>query len=85
MNLGRNAIAPLQKEHTDLSQFTNEADAKLKEEGVTQEQLDMVDSGELADANREKKGMEQKAKTEPAAVQKSARKDEGGSAAHAGA
>lgn len=70
MNLGKDAIAPLQKEHTDVSNFTKEADGKLKEEGVTQEQLDMVDSGDLASANKEKKGMETAAKTEPLAVQK---------------
>lgn len=68
MNLGKDTIAPLQKEHTDVSNYTKEADSKLKEEGVTQEQLDMVDSGDLAEANKEKKGMEKKAKTEPAAV-----------------
>jgi hypothetical protein len=70
MNLGQRAIAPLQKEHTDLSHYTQEADSKLKEEGVTQEQLDMVDSGDLAAANREKKGMETTAKAGPLAVQK---------------
>jgi hypothetical protein len=70
LNLGKDAIAPLQQEHTDVSNFTKEADSKLKEEGVTQEQLDMVDSGDLATANKEKKGMEVKAKTEPLAVQK---------------
>ena len=72
MDLGQGAIAPLQPEHTDVSQFTNEADSKLKEEGVTQEQLDMVDSGDLATANKEKKGMETMAKTEPLAIQKDA-------------
>lgn len=70
MNLGQGAVAPLQPEHTDMSSFTKQGDAKLKEEGVTQEQLDMVDSGDLASANKEKKGMEQAAKTEPLAVQK---------------
>lgn len=70
MNLGQGAVAPLQPEHTDVSKFTKEGDAKLKEEGVTQEQLDMVDSGDLASANKEKKGMEQAARTEPQAVQK---------------
>lgn len=70
MNLGKDTIAPLQKDHTDLSNYTKEGDAKLKEEGVTQEQLDMVDSGDLATANKEKKGMEIAAKTEPLAVQK---------------
>src|SRR6185503_9905316 len=74
-NLGQGAIAPLQKEHTDVSKFTKEADDKLKEEGVTQEQLDMVDSGDLAKANQEKKGMEKTAKTEPLAVQKLAQQE----------
>src|SRR5581483_2211141 len=77
LNLGQGTIAPLQKEHTDLSNFTKEADGKLKEEGVTQEQLDMVDSGDLADANREKKGMEKSAKSEPLAVEKFARQAAG--------
>ncbi len=70
MDLGRGAIAPLQPEHTDVSGYVDQADAKLAQEGVTQEQLDMVDSGDLAQANREKKGMEKAAKTEPLAVQK---------------
>ncbi|HYV13308.1 MAG TPA: DNA/RNA non-specific endonuclease [Pyrinomonadaceae bacterium] len=70
LTLGKDGIAPLQKEHTDLSNFTKEADSKLKEEGVTQEQLDMVDSGDLATANKEKKGMEKSAITEPLTVQK---------------
>jgi len=70
MALGKDGIAPLQKEHTDLSNFTNEADKKLDEEGVTQDQLNMVDSGDLATANKEKKGMEKSAKEEPLAVQK---------------
>jgi hypothetical protein len=75
MNLGQGAVAPLQKEHTDLSNYTKEADSKLKEEGVTQEQLDMVDSGDLAAANKQKKGMETTAKTEPLAVQKFAQQE----------
>ncbi|HEV8430877.1 MAG TPA: hypothetical protein VGQ41_23445 [Pyrinomonadaceae bacterium] len=70
LNLGKDGIAPFQKEHTDVSNFTKEADNKLTEEGVTQEQLDMVDSGDLASANKEKKGMEKTAQTEPLAVQK---------------
>jgi hypothetical protein len=75
MNLGADTIAPLQKEHTDVSKFTKDADSKLKEEGVTQEQLDMVDSGDLAEANKEKKGMEKKAKTEPQAINKFAQQE----------
>ncbi len=70
MNLGQDAIAPLKPEHTDVTSYTKEADGKLKEEGVSQEQLDMVDSGDLAEANKEKKGMEKTAKTEPVTIQK---------------
>ena len=74
--LGKDGIAPLQKEHTDVSNFTKEADNKLKEEGVTQEQLDMVDSGDLALANKEKKGMEATAKREPLVIQKFAQQQD---------
>lgn len=77
MNLGQGAVAPLQPEHTDTSKYTNEADAKLKEEGVTQEQLDMVDSGDLATANKEKKGMDQMARSEPKAIQDFSRQQSG--------
>jgi hypothetical protein len=70
MNLGAGAIAPLQKEHTDLSSFTKEGDRKLQEEGITQQQLDMVDSGDLATASKEKKGMEKAAREQPVAMQK---------------
>lgn len=77
MNLGRGAVAPLLPEHTDTSRYTSEADAKLKEEGVTQEQLDMVDKGDLATANRDKKGLEQAARSEPSAVQAFAREETG--------
>lgn len=69
LHLGQGAIAPLPKEHTDLSAYTQQADHKLREEGITQEQLDLVDSGDLAAANKEKKGMEVAVKTEPLAVQ----------------
>jgi hypothetical protein len=70
LNLGQGAVAPLAPEHTNLNNYTKEANEKLKEEGVTQEQLDLVDSGDLAEANREKKGMEKAAITEPLTVQK---------------
>ena len=77
MNLGEGAVAPLQPQHTDVGNFTREADAKLKEEGITQEQLDMVDSGDLAVAGKEKKGMEKMAKSEPATIQNFAKSEAG--------
>jgi len=69
LNLGQGAVAPIKPEHTDVSAYTKQADAKLQEEGVTQEQLDMVDSGDLASANTEKKGMAKMAAEQPRAVQ----------------
>lgn len=77
LNLGQDAIASLQQEHTDVNNFTKEADNKLAEEGVSQEQLDMVDAGDLAEANKEKKGLEKNAKTEPLAVNTFARLQSG--------
>jgi hypothetical protein len=68
MNLGRGIVAPLLPEHTALGQYTREANAVLREEGITQEQLNMVDSGDLAAANREKKSLEQAARSEPPAA-----------------
>jgi hypothetical protein len=75
MNLAVNSLPPFLREHIDMSGYTQQADQRLKEEGVTQEQLDMVDGGELAEANKEKKGMEVKAKTEPLAAQQFARQE----------
>src|SRR5262245_22515508 len=75
MNLAVNSLPPFLKEHIDMSGYTQQADQRLKEEGVTQEQLDMVDGGELAEANKEKKGMQAKAKSEPLAAQEFARQE----------
>lgn len=75
MDLGQGAVPSLKKEHTDVTSYSKEADAKLKEEGVTQEQLDMVDSGDLAEANKEKKGLQQAVQTQPLAVQKFAQRE----------
>ena len=55
MNLGHGAIAPLLPEHTALNEYAQSADAKLREEGITQQQLDMVNSGDLAEANWERR------------------------------
>jgi hypothetical protein len=69
MNLGAGTVAPLRRQDLDVGQYTRDADRRLTEEGVSQEQLDMVDSGELADARREKLGLEKNAVAQPAAAQ----------------
>lgn len=65
-NLGRGLVAPLLPEHTDLSAYTQQADARLKEEGITQEQLDMVDAGDLAQAREGKTQLAKAVSTQPA-------------------
>ena len=75
MNLGRDAIAPLQPEHTDMSKYSREADGKLKEEGVTQEQLDMVDSGDLATANADKKKLDRDVRAAPGEMGKQVKQE----------
>jgi hypothetical protein len=69
LQLGAGTVAPLRRQDLDVSPYTRDAEQRLKEEGVSQEQLDMVDAGELADAKREKRGLEKRAATEPAASQ----------------
>ncbi len=68
MGLGVGAVPQIQKEHTDMSDSLKKGDDKMKEEGIKQEELDMVDSGDLAEANKEKKGMNKKAVTGPAEI-----------------
>lgn len=73
--LGAGLIAPLRPEHLDTRAYTDGAQKNLANEGVTQEQLDMVDSGDLAEARREKQGLEKAARSEPLAAQALARQE----------
>ena len=65
MNLGEEAVPELTDEQTDMSGFENEADEQMKKEGITDEQLEMVDSGDLAEAKKERKGLKKKVKDTP--------------------
>ena len=69
LNLGEGAVPDLAPEHTDVSEFDQQSDALLEEEGITQEQLDMVDSGELAEASQDRKDLKQKVAEQPAEIQ----------------
>lgn len=75
INPGRGLVAQLLPQHTDLSQYSRDANKKLQEEGVTQEQLDMVDKGELAEANRDKRQLERNVATQPAQMQAMAKQE----------
>jgi hypothetical protein len=72
LQLGAGAIAPLKPEHTDMSKFSKDSDDLLKKEEISQEQLDMVDSGDLAEANKDRKQLKKDVKDKPAAARKTA-------------
>ena len=69
LNLGKDAVPPLAPQHTDFSDFDNKSDELLQKEEITQEQLDMVDTGDLAEANKERGGLKKKVAEEPAKIQ----------------
>lgn len=68
VNLGDGVVGEVQPEHTDLSPFEAESDTMLEEEGITQEQLDRVDNGDLAEAKKERAGIKQTVREAPNAV-----------------
>ena len=68
LNLGEGAVPELAEEHTDFSEYENQSDELMEKEGISQEQLDMVDSGDLAEANKEKKGLKNKVEEEPGKI-----------------
>jgi hypothetical protein len=74
MDLGKNAVPVLKPEHTETKHFENESEDLMKKEGITDEQLDMVDSGDLAEAKKEKKTLKKKAVEEPKKIKESAEK-----------
>ncbi|AEE48476.1 hypothetical protein Halhy_0567 [Haliscomenobacter hydrossis DSM 1100] len=69
LDLGKGAVPPLKPEHTEVVEFDTKSDELLQKEGITQDQLDMVDSGELAEANKERKSLKKKVAEEPAKIQ----------------
>lgn len=69
LNLGKEAVPPLAEEHTDFSEFDQQSDDMLKKEEIKDEHLSMVDSGDLAEANKERQGLKKKVKESPAQAQ----------------
>lgn len=68
MNLGEGAVPELEDEHTDLSEYDKQSEELVEKEGITNEQLEMVDSGDLAEAKEEKKDLKKKVEEKPAEV-----------------
>ncbi|MFN8715008.1 MAG: hypothetical protein ACK5Z2_19320 [Bacteroidota bacterium] len=55
-----------------MSKFSKDSDDLLKKEEISQEQLDMVDSGDLAEANKDKKKLKKDVQEQPAQVRAAA-------------
>ncbi len=73
LDLGKNAVPSLKKEHTDFSEFDRQSDKLLEKEGFKEEQLEMVDEGELLEAKQERKKLKKNVNTKPEKLQDFAR------------
>ena len=69
LDLGKEAVPGLAEEHTDFSAVDQQSDDMLQEEQITDEQLSMVDSGDLAEAHQERQGLKKKVQDSPAEAQ----------------
>lgn len=76
LNLGTDAVPPLKEEHTDFSNYQQESDDALKKEKITDEQLAMVDKGDLAEAAKERGALKKKVDTAPGEVQQLATQEQ---------
>ncbi len=68
LDLGEGLVGEVPPEHTDFSGFESESDELLSREGIEEEQLEMVDEGELAEAYRERKKLKSQVREGPAEV-----------------
>jgi Domain of unknown function (DUF4157) len=75
LNMGKGAVPNLKDEHSDLTAFAKESDDLVGKEGISEENLNMVDSGDLGEANKERKGIQKKVKEEPLKIQQAAKKE----------
>ena len=75
LNLAAGILPAIKKEALETADYTKQADDLLIKEGITQQQLDMVDKGDLAQANLAKKGLDEDIRSQPAEVQGAAAKE----------
>ncbi|HHM21199.1 MAG TPA: DUF4157 domain-containing protein, partial [Bacteroidetes bacterium] len=73
LNLGKEAVPALPEEHTDLSHYQKQSDDLLKKEEISEENLNMVDSGDLFEANKERGALKEKVETAPTQLQEFAK------------
>ncbi len=65
---GAGVVGEVQSEHTDLSDLDKESDSLLEQEEIKEEHLEMVDEGDLAEANKERKTLKTTVKEGPKEV-----------------
>lgn len=68
LEMGEGVVGEVQPEHADLSEFGRQSDDLLAKEEIKAEQLEMVDEGDLAEANRERKAIKDKVRQAPGDV-----------------
>ncbi|HEX9730652.1 MAG TPA: DUF4157 domain-containing protein [Thermoanaerobaculia bacterium] len=68
LGLGDGVVGEVQPEHTDLSEFDQQSDSLLEQEEIKEEHLEMVDEGDLAEANKERKTLKTTVKEGPREV-----------------
>lgn len=78
LNVGKNLVPEVDEAKIDLTQYDKESDNLLEREGISEENLEMVDSGELAEAKEERKGIKENTKKSPAAVKEFEKKEKKG-------
>lgn len=75
LNVGKGLVPEVEEQVTDLSEYSNESDKLLEREGIPEENLEMVDSGDLAEAKAERKSIKEKSETSPKEVKEFEKKE----------
>jgi len=81
LNLGEGAVPDVPEEQTDLSSYEEEADGIYEKEGVSQDmqkEFEKVDTGDIAEANKERGTLKQKVADEPTKLQTFAKEQQQG-------
>lgn len=75
LHLGKGAVPALDPKHTDVTAIDNQSDDLLQKEGIPEDQLNMVDSGDLGEAKKERKDLKKKVVEQPAKIKQEAKKE----------
>ncbi|MBL0019380.1 MAG: hypothetical protein IPP17_23845 [Bacteroidetes bacterium] len=72
--LGQDAVPAIPEEMSNMNSYQDDMDAVMAEEGITEEQMAMVDSGPLAEAQQGRAELREKVANAPTEMQEGARK-----------